>query len=111
MSAGAKAGGRGRMHMIGNAHIDPVWLWGWQEGFHEVIASFASALARLDESDDFTFVSSSAVFYAWVERHDPAMFERIKQRVAEGRWEIVGGWWLQPDCNIPSGESFVRQAL
>ncbi|HZW98871.1 MAG TPA: glycoside hydrolase family 38 C-terminal domain-containing protein [Trueperaceae bacterium] len=102
---------RGRMHMIGNAHIDPVWLWGWTEGFHEVIASFRSALDRLDESDDFTFVSSSAVFYAWVERHDPEMFERIRQRVADGRWEIVGGWWLQPDCNIPSGESFVRQAL
>ena len=104
-------GRRGRMHMIGNAHIDPVWLWRWNEGFHEVIASFRSALDRLAEYDDFTFVSSSAVFYAWVERHDPAMFEEIRQRVAEGRWEIVGGWWLQPDCNIPSGESFVRQAL
>ncbi|HZJ09717.1 MAG TPA: glycoside hydrolase family 38 C-terminal domain-containing protein [Trueperaceae bacterium] len=99
------------MHMIGNAHIDPVWLWDWTEGFHEVVASFRSALDRLDESDDFTFVSSSAVFYAWIERHDPAMFERIKERIEEGRWEIVGGWWLQPDCNIPSGESFVRQAL
>lgn len=101
----------GRMHMVGNAHIDPVWLWGWTEGFHEVIASFRSALDRLDESEDFLFVSSSAVFYAWVERHDPATFARIRQLVAEGRWEIVGGWWLQPDCNIPSGESFVRQAL
>src|SRR5680860_42565 len=102
---------RDSMHMIGNAHIDPVWLWDWTEGFHEVVASFRSALDRLDESDDFTFVSSSAVFYAWIERHDPAMFERIKERIEEGRWEIVGGWWLQPDCNIPSGESFVRQAL
>src|SRR5690606_25661955 len=81
--------GHGVMHMIGNAHIDPVWLWGWSEGFHEVVASFRSALDRLDESDDFTFVSSSAVFYAWIERHDPEMFERIKARVAEGRWEIV----------------------
>ena len=102
---------QGKLHMIGNAHIDPVWLWNWPEGFHEVIASFRSALDRLDESDDFMFVSSSAVFYQWVERGDPATFERIRARVAEGRWEIVGGWWLQPDCNIPSGESFVRQAL
>ncbi|MGH2542767.1 MAG: alpha-mannosidase, partial [Ardenticatenaceae bacterium] len=56
-------------------------------------------------------MSSSAAFYEWVEESDPAMFEEIKQRVAEGRWEIVGGWWIQPDCNIPGGESFVRQGL
>ena len=99
------------LHMIGNAHIDPVWLWRWQEGFHEVKASFRSALDRMKEFEDFLFVSSSAVFYEWVEKSDPEMFEEIKARVAEGRWEIVGGWWLQPDCNIPSGESFVRQAL
>ncbi len=99
------------LHMIGNAHIDLVWLWRWQEGFHEVKASFRSALDRLNEYDDFLFVSSSAVCYEWVERSDPAMFEEIRARVREGRWEIVGGWWLQPDCNIPSGESFVRQAL
>jgi alpha-mannosidase len=102
---------RGKLHLIGNAHIDPVWLWPWQEGFHEVIASFRSALERLREYDDFIFVSSSAVFYEWVEKADPEAFEEIRQRVREGRWEIVGGWWLQPDCNLPSGESFVRQAL
>jgi alpha-mannosidase len=99
------------LHMIGNAHIDPVWLWQWQEGFHEVKASFRSALDRMNEYADFKFVSSSAVFYEWVEQSDPKMFEEIRTRVKEGRWEIVGGWWLQPDCNIPSGESFVRQAL
>lgn len=102
---------RGVLHMIGNAHIDPVWLWRWQEGYHEVRATFRSALERLRESDDFLFVSSSAVFYRWIEESDPEMFEEIRARVREGRWEIVGGWWLQPDCNIPSGESFVRQAL
>ena len=99
------------LHMIGNAHIDPVWLWTWQEGVHEVLATFRSALQRLKEADDFIFVSSSAVFYEWVERLDPEMFAEIQWRVREGRWEIVGGWWLQPDCNIPDGESFVRQAL
>ncbi|MDQ3459520.1 MAG: alpha-mannosidase [Deinococcota bacterium] len=102
---------RAKLHMIGNAHIDPVWLWRWQEGFHEVKASFRSALDRLKEDDDFIFVSSSAVFYEWVERSDPRMFEEIRARVQEGRWEVVGGWWLQPDCNLPGGESFVRQAL
>lgn len=99
------------LHMIGNAHIDPVWLWQWQEGFHEVKASFRSALDRMNEDTQFRFVSSSAAFYDWVEKSDPAMFEEIKARVKEGRWRVVGGWWIQPDCNIPSGESFVRQAL
>ncbi len=100
-----------RIHMIGNAHIDPVWLWTYQEGRQEVLATFRSALDRLAEHDAALFVASSALHYQWVEETDPATFEAIRQRVAEGRWSIVGGWWLQPDCNLPSGESFVRQAL
>lgn len=100
-----------RLHMIGNAHIDPVWLWQWQEGFHEVKATFHAALQLMDEYEDFVFISSSAAFYAWVEENDPAMFAAIQRRVAEGRWGIVGGWWIQPDCNLPGGESFVRQGL
>ncbi len=99
------------LHMIGNAHIDPVWLWQWQEGFQETKATFRSALDRLNEYDDFVFTSSSAVMYEWVEQNDPKMFEEIKEKIQEGRWIICGGWWLQPDCNIPSGESFVRQGL
>ncbi len=99
------------LHMIGNAHIDPVWLWQWQEGFQEVKSTFRSALDRMNEDDEFLFASSSAAFYSWVEENDPGMFAEIQQRVAQGRWEIVGGWWIQPDCNIPSGESFVRQGL
>jgi alpha-mannosidase len=97
--------------MIGNAHIDPVWLWAWQEGFQEVKASFRSALDRMKEFDFFVFTCSSAAMYEWVERNEPVIFEEIRQRVAEGRWVIVGGWWIQPDCNIPGGESFVRQGL
>jgi alpha-mannosidase len=100
-----------KLYMIGNAHIDPVWLWQWQEGYHETIATFRSALDRMKEYPEFVFVSSSAAIYAWVEESDPAMFDEIKQRVAEGRWKIVGGWWIEPDCNIPGGESFVRQGL
>jgi alpha-mannosidase len=99
------------LHMIGNAHLDPVWLWQWQEGFQETKATFRSALDRLNEYDDFVFTSSSAVMYEWVENNDPEMFEEIKVRIKEGRWQICGGWWIQPDCNIPSGESFVRQGL
>lgn len=100
-----------KLHMIGHAHIDPVWLWQWHEGFHEVKATFRSALDRMNEYDNFQFVSSSAVFYAWVEKSDPAMFAEIVERVKQGRWQVVGGWWIEPDCNIPSGESFVRQGL
>jgi alpha-mannosidase len=99
------------LHMIGNAHIDPVWLWHWPEGFQEVLGTFRSALDRMRQVEDFRFTASSAAFYAWVEQIDPAMFEEIRARVREGRWEIVGGWWIEADCNIPSGESFVRQAL
>ena len=100
-----------KLHMIGNAHLDPVWLWQWQEGFQEVKSTFRSALDRLDEYEDFIFTASSAAFYEWVEKGDPGMFEEIRARVVEGRWQIVGGWWIQPDCNIPGGESFARQAL
>lgn len=100
-----------KLHMIGNAHIDPVWLWKWQEGFQEVKATFRSVLDRMNEYDDFIFTGSSAAFYAFVEENDPEMFAEIRRRVQEGRWVIVGGWWIQPDCNIPGGESFVRQGL
>jgi alpha-mannosidase len=100
-----------KLYMIGNAHLDPVWLWQWQEGFQEAKATFRSALDRMNESEDFIFTSSSAAMYEWIENNEPAMFAEIKKRVQEGRWNIVGGWWIQPDCNIPNGESFVRQGL
>lgn len=100
-----------KLYMIGNAHLDPVWLWTWQEGYQEVKATFRSALDRMDEYEDFIFTSSSAAFYEWVEQNEPSMFEEIKARVKEGRWVIAGGWWIQPDCNAPCGESFIRQGL
>jgi len=100
-----------KVHLIGNAHLDPAWLWRWQEGFAEIKATFRSALDRMKEFPDFTFTCAGASYYQWVEENDPAMFEEVRRRVAEGRWIIAGGWWLQPDCNIPSGESFARHAL
>lgn len=99
------------IHMIGNAHLDPVWLWQWQEGYHEVKATFRSALDRLREFDDFVFTCACACYYRWVEESDPEMFEEIRARVREGRWNIVGGMWIQPDMNTPSGESLLRQML
>lgn len=100
-----------KIHLIGNAHIDPVWMWQWQEGFAEIKATFRSALDRMKEFDDFKFTSACSSYYMWIEKSDKAMFEEIVARVKEGRWNIVGGWFLQADCNIPSGESFARHAL
>lgn len=100
-----------KIHLIGNAHIDPVWLWQWQEGFSEIKATFRSALDRMKEFDDLVFTSACGAYYMWIEQSDPSMFEEIQKRVREGRWCIVGGWLIQPDCNIPSGESFARHAL
>ena len=100
-----------KLHMIGHGHIDPVWLWRWQEGYQEAKATFRSALDRMKEYPEFKFIGSSAALYEWIEENDPAMFEEIKERVQEGRWSLVGGWWVEPDCNIPSGESYVRHAL
>lgn len=100
-----------QVHLIGNAHLDPVWLWRYNEGYAEVLATFRSALDRIDEFPDFVFTCAGAAYYAWVERTAPEMFERIRRAVAQGRWVIVGGWWIQPDCNAPCGESFARHAL
>ena len=100
-----------RLYLIGNAHIDPVWLWQWQDGYHETHATFRSALDRMHEDPDFVFTASQAALYEWIEQSDPAMFAEMRQRVAEGRWQLAGGWWVEPDCNIPAGESFVRQGL
>ncbi|HEX6789645.1 MAG TPA: glycoside hydrolase family 38 C-terminal domain-containing protein [Gaiellaceae bacterium] len=104
-------GERQLIHMIGNAHIDPVWLWQWTEGYQEVRATFQSAIDRMEEYPDFVFTCDSSLFFAWVEESDPPLFERIRERIAEGRFQVIGGWWIEPDCNIPCGESFVRQAL
>ena len=100
-----------KLFLIGNSHIDPVWLWRWQDGFSEILATFRSALDRMKEFDDFKYTSACSGYYEFIEKIDPEMFEEIRQRVKEGRWAIVGGWVLQPDCNIPSGESFARHAL
>jgi alpha-mannosidase len=97
--------------MIGNAHIDAVWLWPWQEGYQEARATFRAALQRIDEYPDFVFTCDSVGYLAWVEEHDPELFAALREQVRAGRFEIVGGWWVEPDCNIPGGEGFVRHAL
>lgn len=99
------------IHMIGHAHIDPVWRWTKDEGHAEVLATFRSAVARLKEYPEAAFIASSAQFYQWAKEADPALFEEIKALVKEGRWNPVGGWWVEADVNCPLGESLVRQGL
>jgi alpha-mannosidase len=97
--------------MIGNAHIDPVWMWPLEEGRDEVLSTYRSAIELMQETDGFIFCSGGAATYRWVQEDDPALLAAIQQRVAEGRWTLVNGWWIQPDCNIPCGESFARHGL
>ncbi|MBC7328868.1 alpha-mannosidase [bacterium] len=99
------------IYLIGNAHIDPVWLWRWTEGMQVVRATCQAVLELMERYPDFKFSFSSAIFYKWLKENEPEMFEKIKGYVDEGRWEIVGGWIVEPDCNIPCGESFVRHSL
>ena len=100
-----------KTYMFCNAHLDPVWLWQWESGMSEAISTFRSASKLIDEYPDFIFNHNESVLYEWVEEHEPALFKKIQEQVKDGRWEIVGGWFLQPDCNIPAGESIFRQIL
>lgn len=100
-----------KVYMIGNAHLDPAWVWSWQEGSCEAKATIRSALDRMKEFPDFKFVCSSSSVYQWIEDFDADMFEEMKQRIQEGRFIIVGGWKVQPDCNLPSGENYARNSL
>jgi len=99
------------IHLIGNAHIDPVWLWRWTEGYQETRATFRSALERLGEFPRFMFTASQAAVYRWVKEAEPELFAAIQQQARAGRWAAVGGWWMEPDCNLPAGESFARHSL
>lgn len=100
-----------KVFMIGNAHLDPAWVWSWQEGSCEAKATIRSALDRMKEFPDFKFVCSSSSVYQWIEDFDPEMFGEVKARIQEGRFIIVGGWKVQPDCNLPGGENFARMSL
>jgi alpha-mannosidase len=99
------------LHIIGYSHIDAAWLWPWSDGADAVLDTFRSALNRINETPGFCYSHSSSAHYRWVEKADPAMFAQIRQRIREGRWEVVGGWPVEPDCNLPSTESFVRHSL
>lgn len=102
---------RFRISAVGNSHIDMAWLWPWTETVEVVRDTFGTALELMREYPDFKFTASTAQAYEWIQEKYPAMFEEIQQRVKEGRWEVIGGMWVEPDLNMPAGESLVRQIL
>ncbi|MDQ3437862.1 MAG: alpha-mannosidase [Actinomycetota bacterium] len=101
----------GRIALTGHAHLDLAWLWPVAETMRKGRRTFASVLSLMERYDDFVFNQSSAQLYSWIEAESPEIFERVKRRIQEGRWEPVGGSWVEADCQIPSGESMVRQML
>lgn len=99
------------LFLVCNSHLDPVWLWRWNEGVAESLSTFRSAADLLDEYPALIFNHNESLLYEWVEAYEPELFRRIQKHVENGRWNIMGGWFLQPDVNMPSGESIVRQIL
>jgi alpha-mannosidase len=99
------------IHLTGNSHIDAAWLWPWTESVDVVKRTFGTALQLMNEYPDYTYTQSAAQYNEWIANKYPAMNEEIKKRIKEGRWEVVGGMWVEPDLNMPDGESQVRSLL
>ena len=97
-----------KIHLIANAHIDPVWQWEIDEGLGTAVSTFFSA-SELSKQYDYIFCHNESLLYEWIEKNFPELFETIRRNIAEGKWSVMGGWFLQPDCNMPSGEAIVRQ--
>lgn len=100
-----------RVHMIANAHIDPVWLWPWQAGVDEAIATTASMADRCAEYPEFIFTRGEAWLYRQVEMLHPSLFERVRRLIARGQWHVTGGQFLQPDLNLPTAAGLHRQLV
>jgi alpha-mannosidase len=98
-------------HLTGNSHIDAAWLWPSTETVDVVRRTFGTALQLMNEYPGYTYTQSAAAYNEWMAEKYPSMNAEIKKRIAEGRWEIVGGMWVEPDLNMPDGESLVRQLL
>jgi alpha-mannosidase len=98
-------------HLTGNSHIDAAWLWPWTETVDVVKRTFGTALQLMYEYPEYTYTQSAAAYNEWIADKYPEMNAEIAQRIKEGRWEIVGGMWVEPDLNMPDGESLVRQLL
>ena len=96
------------IHLICNAHLDPVWQWRWEEGCGEALSTFGTAVRMLEQHKRLIFNHNEAVLYQWVHDLDPSLFRRIRKLVQEKRWCISGGWDIQPDANLPGTESLIR---
>ena len=96
---------------VGHAHIDTAWLWPLRETRRKCARSFANQLRLLERYPEHQFVCSQAVQYDWIRRDHPDLYEAIRSAVAAGRWEPVGGMWVEADSNVPSGESLIRQLV
>ncbi len=99
------------VRLTGNAHIDAAWLWPWTETVEVVRRTFGTALQLMDEYPNYTYTQSAAAYNEWMFEKYPSIHRQIQTRVKEGRWEMVGGMWIEPDLNMPDGESLVRQLL
>jgi alpha-mannosidase len=99
------------VHAVGHAHIDTAWLWPLRETRRKVARTFSNALDLIDQSEGFVFAASSAQQYLWIKEDYPELFERIREGVKGGRFVPIGGMWIEPDANVPSGESLTRQLL
>lgn len=100
-----------KVDLAGNSHIDAAWLWPRSETIDVVRRTFSTALQLMNEYPDYTFTQSAAQYSEWMADKYPELNNQIRQRIKEGRWEIVGGMWVEPDLNLPDGESLVRQLL
>jgi len=99
------------MHLTGNSHIDAAWLWPWTETVDVVKRTFSTALQLMHEYPGYTYTQSAAAYNNWLADKYPEINDEIKKRIEEGRWEVVGGMWVEPDLNLPGGESTVRSIL
>jgi len=97
--------------IAGNSHIGLAWLWRWRESVEVARETFSTIMDNMEEYPDIIYIQSQAQAYKWMEEYYPEVFERIKEKVKEGRWEVIGGMWVEPDCNLIDGESFIRQIL
>src|SRR2546427_10233301 len=100
-----------RITAVGHAHIDTAREWPIREAKRKVARSWSTQLALMDTYPDYVFAAFQPAQYAWVKESYPDVYSRIKKKVAEGQWEPVGAMWVEADCNLPSGESLVRQLL
>lgn len=98
-----------KIHLICNAHLDPVWLWQRTEGMAEAMSTFRIAADFCEKYDGFVFNHNESVLYEWVQENEPELFERIQKLVKQGKWRVMSGWYLQPDVLMPCGESIIRQ--